>query len=160
MSSPLSVLILQEKPLNKSLQRGEDPQFDQVCTWHGPINSNMCCPFCFSVTKSSSNIVLYWEWDWPLPLSCLSFSPSPTVDQQYEFSGRVLPAIYPEDSVWLVQEAEWPGRWISWISTQSQHQVKKVRGRRKQHTHTIVKLFLGPTWEAGSWLIKFFSCFF
>lgn len=26
----LSCLLSQEKPLNKSLQRGEDPQFDQV----------------------------------------------------------------------------------------------------------------------------------
>lgn len=37
VSSDMSVFpsvcsyISQEKPLNKSLQRGEDPQFDQVC---------------------------------------------------------------------------------------------------------------------------------
>lgn len=31
---PLCVHFLQEKPLNKSLQRGEDPQFDQVCKHH------------------------------------------------------------------------------------------------------------------------------
>lgn len=35
----MSVLLVvffipQEKPLNKSLQRGEDPQFDQVCETH------------------------------------------------------------------------------------------------------------------------------
>lgn len=53
----------------------------------------------------------------------LSFSALPPplclVDQQYEFSSRVLPAVHPEDSVWLVQAAERPGRRVPWISTQS-----------------------------------------
>lgn len=58
-------------------------------------------------------------------LTSLSSS-SCAVNQQYELSGRVLPALYPEDSVWLVQEAERPGRRVPWVSTQGQHQVKKV----------------------------------
>lgn len=105
--------VSQEKPLNKSLQRGEDPQFDQVGCPHRdtlfPLNraSTLC-----------SDLV-------PSSLCC-----SPPVDQLDEFSSRVLPAVHPEDSVRLVQEAERPGGRVPRISTQGQHQVQKVRGHK------------------------------
>lgn len=75
--------------------------------------------------------------------SCPPLSVARSADQLYEFSSRVLPAVHPEDSVRLVQEAERPGGRVPRVSTQGQHQVQKVR-RHRSLTASCEGLYLPP----------------
>lgn len=51
--SPFVLSIPQEKPLNKSLQRGEDSQFDQVCEPH----LHALLPLFLSLTHPSADFM-------------------------------------------------------------------------------------------------------
>lgn len=120
----LSCLLSQEKPLNKSLQRGEDSQFDQVSSppsgaafTLSHIRSTLKLELCFESRSSQFPLIIFADV-------------SPAADQLHEFPGRVLPAVHPQDSVRLVQETERPGGRVARVPTQSQHQVEKVRGRK------------------------------
>lgn len=90
---------------------------------------------CLTWTPNKQWVLLLFSSLVPLAITLTSHSliSLAAVDQLHEFSRRILPAVYPEDSVRLVQEAERPGRWVPWISTQGQYQVKKVR-RYKWHS--------------------------
>lgn len=104
--SPLSSLICNRRSRLTNLYREERTHSSTRCVYLTWTHHHQYVMPLFSLSSKS---ILFLG----INLSFLTFSLahcSGAVDQHYEFFSRVLPAIYPEDSVRLVQEAERPGR--------------------------------------------------